>query len=63
MNDEIQVTVIAAGFDEENVTPEAFSAGPRKTLSNNEAKSESAPTASTRQADEIDIPPFLRPKN
>lgn len=63
MNDEIQVTVIAAGFDEENATPEAFSAGPKTSFSNNAAKPESAPAATARQADEIDIPPFLRPKN
>lgn len=63
MNDEIQVTVIAAGFDEENTTPEAFPAGPRTTFSGNEPKSEPVPAATTRQADEIDIPPFLRPKN
>ena len=61
MNDEIQVTVIAAGFDEDNLTGDVDSvpAAPARSAA---SASESRPAPSANN-DDLDIPPFLRGKS
>jgi cell division protein FtsZ len=54
MKDQIQITVIATGFDEEGASP-----APRRPVTSDEVKKEEAPRRPFDNAD-LDIPSFLR---
>ncbi len=62
MSDEIQVTVIAAGFDDENIAGESFNVAPR-TSTISTPKSEPVSAQKSSDDSDIDIPTFLRGKN
>ena len=64
MNDEIQVTVIAAGFDDEDINKEPIPAS--NSRAGHQAEQGGRPSEAShvsKAADDIDIPTFLRPKN